>query len=94
VSFDVGLFIAFGAVLLSAFYIFVRLAWPEAAPQGFTSTQILILFGIGLNSIFLGVLGIYVGRIYDQVRMRPPTVISQTLNFDRPIEVLDQDLTR
>lgn len=94
ISFYIGLLIAVGTVLLSGAYIFIRLIWPDAIPQGFASTQILILFGIGLNSIFLGVLGVYVGRIYDQVRMRPPTVISHTVNFDRSIDALEQDLVR
>lgn len=94
VSFYIGLLIAFGAVFLSIVYTVVRLIWPDRIPEGFASTQILILFGIGLNSIFLGVLGVYVGRIYDQVRMRPPTVISQTVNFERSIDALEDDLLR
>jgi dolichol-phosphate mannosyltransferase len=52
------------------------------------------LFGIGLNSIFLGVLGVYVGLIYDQVRMRPPTIISDLVNFDRDLEIVERDLLK
>lgn len=94
ISFYVGIFIALAAVLLAAYYLIIRLFWPEVSPQGFATTQMLILFGIGLNSIFLGVLGVYVGRIYDQVRMRPPTIISDLVNFDREIESVEQDLLK
>jgi len=86
ISFYVGLLIALGATLLSTFYLSLRLFWPDAAPAGFATTQILILFGIGLNSIFLGILGVYVGRIYDQVRFRPTTIISELLNFNDEID--------
>ena len=92
ISFYVGVFVALGTMLLSAFYIFLRLFWPDTVPEGFTTTQILILFGIGLNSIFLGIVGIYVGRIYDQVRVRPPTIISELVNFDEGIEGVERDL--
>lgn len=94
VSFYVGLAIAVAAALLSFFYIVVHLLFPGTTPPGFTTTQILILFGIGLNSIFLGVLGIYVGRIYDQVRSRPQTIISDLVNFDEPIDVVEQSLMK
>ncbi|WP_201789025.1 glycosyltransferase family 2 protein [Nitrobacter vulgaris] len=94
ISFYIGMFIALAAVLLATFYLVLHLVSAEATPRGFTTTQILILFGIGLNSLFLGVLGIYVGRIYDQVRMRPPTIIADLVNFDRPIEKIEKDLLR
>jgi len=94
ISFYVGLVIALASVLLASFYLVLRLFSAEAIPQGFTTTQILVLFGIGLNSVFLGVLGIYVGRIYDQVRMRPPTIIADLVNFDQQIESIEKDLMR
>jgi len=92
VAFYVGLVIAFAAAILAGFYIGYQLLYPTATPRGFTTTQILILFGIGLNGLFLGVIGIYVGRIYDQVRMRPATIISDVINFDKPIEKIEAEL--
>jgi hypothetical protein len=50
-------------------------------PQGFATITILILFGISLNALFLGIIGEYIGRIYDQVRIRPTTVIECSLNM-------------
>ena len=91
ISFYIGLIIAFGAALMAGFYLLLHLFSADAIPRGFTTTQILILFGIGLNSFF-GVLGIYVGRIYDQVRLRPLTIIADLVNFDRPIENVEKDL--
>ncbi len=93
VAFYLGLLVACGALLLAGFYLLVRLLLdPSAVPAGFTTTQLLVLFGIGLNSIFLGVIGIYVGRIYDQVRPRPTTIISDLINFDEEIEEVERKL--
>lgn len=86
VSFYVGILIATASALLAFFYITLKTWMPDAAPPGFTTTQILLLLGIGLNSIFLGILGVYVGRIYDQVRHRPLVVISELLNFDKDVD--------
>jgi polyisoprenyl-phosphate glycosyltransferase len=94
ISFYIGLAIATASVALASFYLLLRLFSHQMLPPGFTTTQILILFGIGLNSVFLGVLGIYVGRIYDQVRMRPPTIISELVNFNQPLDAVEKDLQR
>lgn len=41
----------------------------------------LILFGISLNAIFLGIIGEYISRIYQQVRPRPLVVVEKSLNM-------------
>jgi dolichol-phosphate mannosyltransferase len=86
----VGLLIAFATMLLAGFYILSRLFFGAEWPPGLATTQVLILFGIGLNGIFLGVIGEYIGRIYDQVRLRPTTVIERALNFDRSVDEIDR----
>lgn len=91
ISFYIGLLIASGAVALSIFYAVLVLYQPRSAPPGFTTTQLLLLFGIGLNSIFLGVVGVYVGRIYDQVRARPPVIITDAVNFKESVGQLEQE---
>jgi glycosyltransferase involved in cell wall biosynthesis len=89
VSFYVGIFIAFCSALLAFFYILLRVWFPTAAPPGFTTTQILLLMGIGLNGTFLGILGVYVGRIYDQVRQRPTVIVSELVNFDKDLDSVE-----
>ena len=90
ISFYVGILIATASILLAAFYAVLRNFAPELLPPGFATTQILILMGIGLNSTFLGVLGVYVGRIYDQVRNRPPTIIADLVNFDEQLDAVER----
>jgi dolichol-phosphate mannosyltransferase len=76
-----GLLVAFVTMLASFFYLFARVFFGAAWPGGFATTTILILFGISLNALFLGIIGEYVGRIYDQIRTRPLTVIERSLNI-------------
>ncbi len=75
-----GIVILFISVLGAAYYVFVRLFYPDL-PRGFVSTQILILFGIGLNSFLLGIIGEYLLRIFVMLRSEPIAIIEQSLNF-------------
>ena len=44
-------------------------------PQGFPTLVILVLFMGGIQLISLGVIGEYIGRIYDEVKRRPAYVV-------------------
>lgn len=48
--------------------------------QGWTSTQITILFFSGIQLFALGIIGQYLGRIFDEVRRRPYYIVENT-NF-------------
>ena len=89
ISFYLGIMVALASALLALFYAALRFWLPGASPPGFTTTQILLLLGIGLNSTFLGILGVYVGRIYDQVRSRPMVILSDLINFDKDIDSVE-----
>lgn len=66
----------FGAV----YYVALRLVQPDI-PRGFTSIQLLVLFGIGLNSFLMGIIGEYILRIYRLLRRDPIAIVEQTLNI-------------
>jgi dolichol-phosphate mannosyltransferase len=51
-------------------------------PKGFPTLVILILFMGGIQLIFLGVIGEYIGRIYDEVKKRPNYVIRETCGLN------------
>lgn len=76
-------FIIAGACTVAAFlFIALKLFGVSEGPRGFTTTALLILFGVGLNAIFLGIIGEYLGRIYNQLRRRPTTVLEDSVNFE------------
>jgi dolichol-phosphate mannosyltransferase len=47
---------------------------------GQASTLILVLFLGGIQLIFLGIIGEYLGRIYDEVRSRPLYILREKLD--------------
>lgn len=78
-----GILIAMITAIMIGIYIVFHMLLSNEIPPGFTTTTILILFGISLNALFLGIIGEYVGRIYNQVRNRPNVVIAKMLNIDQ-----------
>lgn len=49
---------------------------------GFTTTIILILFLFGILFSLLGIIGIYIARIYDEVKERPNFIVDDTIGFN------------
>jgi glycosyltransferase involved in cell wall biosynthesis len=78
----VGIAIALATALVTGLYILGRLISPNPWPAGFATTTVLILFGISLNALFLGIIGEYIARIYQQVRHRPSVIVEKSLNID------------
>ena len=60
-------------------YIGGRLLFGQAWPAGFATVTVLVLLSISLNALFLGVIGEYLGRIYQQVKKRPLTIVERSL---------------
>lgn len=69
--------IAFAA-LFAAYAIYVRLAHGRT-PEGFTALIVVIVFLSGVQLLFLGVLGEYLGRVYEQVKGRPTYVVARVI---------------
>tara|TARA_B100000315_G_scaffold134204_1_gene123626 strand:+ start:2063 stop:3016 length:954 start_codon:yes stop_codon:yes gene_type:complete len=70
------------SIFLMIVYMLAKLLSPEPWPAGFATITILILLSLSLNSLFLGIIGEYIGRIYHQSKMRPISIIEKKLNFD------------
>lgn len=71
----VGVFIAFLGFSAAVFYAVRRIVGIETAPTGYTTLVTIVLFLGGVQLIGIGVLGEYLGRIYDEVKQRPLYVI-------------------
>ena len=75
-----GLIILAISFIGALYYLALRLFHPEL-PRGLASIHVLVLFGIGLNSFFLGIIGEYLLRIYLVVRSDPIAIVQHSLNF-------------
>lgn len=76
-----GFVFAFLSFLIGLYYVIVKIFDPNITP-GLSSTILIITFFSGLQLLALGVLGEYIGRIYDEVKKRPKYIIDKKINFD------------
>jgi polyisoprenyl-phosphate glycosyltransferase len=77
-----GLIVAGIGFVLGAFFAVRRIMNLETAATGFTTLVTLLLFIGGVQLIGIGVLGEYLGRVYDEVKRRPNYIIKQRLPGD------------
>jgi len=76
----VGAFFAGVSFLLGAWYVFQKLIGVELT-AGLPTTVLVVSFFAGIQLLSLGLIGEYVGRIYDEVKRRPMFIIDRKVNF-------------
>lgn len=64
---------------LFALYSLVAKLFLGHSPQGFTALILVITFLSGVQLLFLGVIGEYLGRVYEEVKQRPAYVVGELL---------------
>jgi polyisoprenyl-phosphate glycosyltransferase len=75
-----GLAIFFGSLCLIAWALYTKIHG-EAIP-GWTSIVIPMFFIGGLNILFLGLIGEYIGKMYLEVKKRPLFIVKESYNLD------------
>ncbi len=65
------------SVLYSIYALYVKF-WLHA-PQGFTALVLAITFLSGVNLFFLGIIGEYIGRVYEEAKGRPHYIVREVL---------------
>ncbi len=87
-----GVFVAFMGFAGGLFFILWRLLGFENSQQGFTTLVTLVLFLGGVQLVGIGVLGEYLGRMYDEVKQRPLYVLKHRApSAPRPSPTLARD---
>ena len=75
-----GAAIALLSVVAIVIVVALKIAYGDDYPVGIPTIQVLVLFIGGVQLAAVGVLGEYIGRIYDEVRQRPLYVVDRALN--------------
>ncbi len=73
----VGLLAAVVAVVMAILVLYWRLFVPHSPLTGFATIMIAIFFLGAVQLVSIGILGEYVGRIYEEVKGRPLYVLSE-----------------
>jgi glycosyltransferase involved in cell wall biosynthesis len=68
--------------LLAAAALIIRVLIVGREVPGYASLMVVILFGFALQMVALGVLGEYIGRMYQEVKGRPIYLIRERVGFD------------
>ncbi|HEX4130071.1 MAG TPA: glycosyltransferase family 2 protein [Pirellulales bacterium] len=77
-----GVLVSLVGFVLALSFIVRRLLGTETAQTGFTTLVTLVLFLGGLQLMALGLLGEYLGRIYDEVKQRPLYIVKRHFKND------------
>ncbi len=83
---QLAMYMGFGIAALNAIAILLVIylrAFTDAEPlEGQATTLVMVLFLGSIQLISLGIIGEYLGRIYNEVKGRPLYLVRRTLGFD------------
>ena len=82
-----GFIIAVASAVFAFGVIFARLGMEEHPFLGQATTLVVVLFLGGVQMITLGIIGEYLGRIYDEVKGRPLYITREVLGFDDDLPI-------
>lgn len=76
-----GVFLSGFSFLLGLWYLIQKLIGINLTP-GLSTTVLVVSFFAGLQLLGLGLIGEYVGRIYDEVKRRPKYIVDKVMNLE------------
>ena len=77
-SLYIGLFCGLCSILLLGHVFFVKFVTNDAVP-GWATTTVCILFLGGIQLVGIGILGEYIGRIFEEIKHRPLYLVARHL---------------
>lgn len=81
ISTSMGL-LAAGLAMIGIIYAIVLRVMTNTWVEGWTALMIAVLFLGGVQLISLGIIGEYVGRIYEEAKRRPLYIVRQRIGFE------------
>jgi len=76
-----GITVATLALIYSVYMVITTLLYGNPVP-GYPSLMVAILFFGGVQLISLGIIGEYIGRIYNETKRRPLFLVREEINFE------------
>ena len=78
ITFAMGVIVCVFSLLFTLYLFFSKLINPDLVISGFTSLMVSIWFLGGLIIASVGVLGLYISKIFQEVKVRPISIIKKT----------------
>ncbi|MFW6359534.1 MAG: glycosyltransferase family 2 protein [Chroococcales cyanobacterium] len=78
-----GLLAALLALIMACLVLYWRLVAPNSPLTGFATIMIAIFFLGAVQLVSIGILGEYIGRIYEEVKGRPLYILSEIAGFEK-----------
>ena len=72
-----GIFVSFIAFLIGIIYAYFKIKGIVNFPIGNPTIVILVLFMGGVQLFSIGIVGMYIGQIFEQVKNRPPFIVEK-----------------
>jgi len=88
-STQLGFIVAFAAFLVGFLYALLKI-FGFPFPLGNPTIVILVLFLGGVQLIGIGILGEYIGRIYEEVKERPRFILDAVHGFDKSEKLIPE----
>lgn len=82
ISIYLGLFAALVSVLMAFLILYWRIFYPNSALTGLTIVMMAVFFLGAVQLVSIGILGQYIGRIYEEVKGRPLYTLAEVVGFD------------
>jgi glycosyltransferase involved in cell wall biosynthesis len=77
-------FLTTGAALLAAIVeIVLKIVDPGAAPKGYATLIVVVLFVGGVQMVCFSVIGSYMAHMYEEIKARPSYIVDRVLNPPR-----------
>jgi polyisoprenyl-phosphate glycosyltransferase len=79
---NLGLITVLVGLGLSIWVFYSLIFRPEITVQGWASTIIAFIFFGGIQLLTIGVLGEYIGNMFEEIKNRPEYIVSEKINFN------------
>jgi polyisoprenyl-phosphate glycosyltransferase len=81
-----GLAAAFAALVMVVLVLYWRISYPASPLTGYATIAIAIFFLGAVQLFSIGILGEYIGRIYEEVKNRPLYTLAEVAGFENSVK--------
>lgn len=82
----IGFFISLCSFIYLVIIIMQKL-FTTTTIEGWASTIAIVLFSQGIVLMMLGIIGEYIGRIFDEIKGRPIYIVRETIGFEKDTQI-------